>query len=284
MSGCCAVGMVFLLAGPVFGQAEDDAAARIEALKRENEALREQVEQLQQENARLREQLAPADQPAAAAPSQQRIDELEQQLAVEREKSEDLEVEKEQLEKLAGMTAKGELIESDIAQASVQYIESRDRTVVRSEPRPILLAKKAGFTEHYLGASYTFSGQQMTAPPDTLTIELFTSNNPTTRYGAFKNATLMIDGEPTDIAVTDYEVINSSKSPARGGRTGGARTETRDELITFDIDQDLLRRLARANLLVIELPNLTLPLGRDHIAMFEMMRTRMNMSDQSVAE
>jgi hypothetical protein len=259
--------------------------------------LQAQVEALQEENAKLRAQLEaepdaappdaapatdaePASQASASAapgPSEPELTEVQRELAAAREKAQRLEAEMVELEKLAGVSAKGELIETAASLFETTH-EATGATTVRAKPRRVISKNVAGFSAYYVGGSFTTpAGNQADAAalPDVYRLELYTQGNPDRWLKTVKGATLRLDGRDFDAPVADYEVLDELKSPPSAGRqrtTAGVLA--RDERLTISLTPDLAERLGRAQTLELILPKAELQLGREHIAMIEALRLR----------
>jgi len=243
---------LLLAALPAFGQ-DDPQAVIVE--------LRARIAELERENAALRERLGVAEQQA-------------QTLVRERE---DLTAEREQLEKLAGVTAKGEQVASAIALVDSRYLTEGDAagtTRVTFKPRRIETTGAGPFSvEHYLGVAYAFVGETMQEPPATVDLNIYTFSHPATAYASVREAEVIVDGEEAfTIPLASYEVLKARKSPAALKR----RDVRRDERLTFTLDADVLRRLATAQRVLVKLPGNELQLSREHVAMLAGARQRIS--------
>jgi len=256
------------------------------------ERLQAQVEALQEENAKLRAQLtarsghadpqADADaEPAtraAAEPADAELTEMRRELDAARDKAQRLEAEMVELEKLAGVSAKGALIETAASLFQTTHDKKAGTTTVRAKPKRVISTNVAGFSAYYVGGSFTSAaGTEAVAPvmPEAYRLELYTQANPDRWLKTVKHATLRIDGQDVEAPVTDYQVLDELKSPPSAGRqrtTGGVRS--RDERLSITLTPDLAKRLGRAQTLKLILPKAELQLGREHIAMIEALRLR----------
>lgn len=263
----------------------EELQRQIEALRAENERLRTKAETATDTEAEKPTDPAP-DQDEAAAdsdsdPTRQDIEalrqqnqELQRELEAARSSQQDLETEKQTLEKLAGVTAKGEQVESQAALFQTTYDPATDTTTVIAKPKIIPSDSSLGFTQHRLGGRFTHAGRTPTEPPPAITIELLTFANSNRAFKSARNVTFLADDEPVPAAVEAYELISRTRTPRTLKRTGSATAESRDERITFRLDADRAAAVGRASTLKLEVANVTYHLSREHTAMIEALRLR----------
>ncbi len=265
-----------LTAAPAQADQRDDLIAELNA----------KIAALQEENAELRARLAGetgAEQtPAPPSPASADLTMMQRELDAAREKTQRLEAEMVELEKLAGVSAKGELIESAISLFETTHDEQADTTTVRARPKRVISTNVAGFSEYRLGGSFTIPAPARQANPGdraslpgAYQLELYTYGNPNRWLKSAKSATLRIDGQDFDAPVAEYAVIDELKAPPSAGRTKTtAGVLARDERVAFTLSPELAERLGRAQTLALLLPKAEFELGREHIAMVEAMRIR----------
>jgi hypothetical protein len=221
-------------------------ADAVEALTNENRALRAQVEQLQRENAELRRKLGVAEV-----------------------QTEDLAAENRRLETLAGVTAKGERVES--AAALIRSESRGGQTVVATSPER--LDSVSGILEvpHSAWFEYAYAGDAMNERPQTVSLFITASGNSRPKYRTVRELSVTIDGEATRWPVADY----SATSRGSAASQVGARRHT--ETIRFDLDDATLRRLARARHVEASLANVQITLPAEVIATARAVRERIDM-------
>lgn len=255
----------------------DETAKRIAALEA-------RVEALQEQNAALRAQLQAIQRDAAAesqSPVSDEADDAGDAVALRRERdrartrARRLEAELTELEKLAGVTAKGELIDTAASLFETTYDEPADTTTVTARPRRAAHSNIAGASAYRVGGSFTVPGRGTGATPETYRLKLFTRANPNRWLKQVEAATLVFDGHAAQAPVIGYEVLDELKAPPGVGRprtAGGVRA--RDERIAFALSAELAERIGRAQSLKLVLPRGEIELSREHIAMIEALRRR----------
>lgn len=251
-------------------------------VSQENDRLRREVAELRAELEAERRGQRPTTEPVAAAEPttdggrealEVRIQEAEREI-------EDLKAERDQLELLAGVSSKGEAVESTIALISERYDAEADRTWVVAKPRSIRPTGLISPADHFLGAAFSYPGQPTIKPSSAsdLQMTIYTLSNPTAQYEGFRRVTLEIDGEPVDLPIDQYRLINESRTSRPTGRQSNASaapTIMRDERLDARVNDEVLRRAARAGRLRLLLPNgLKFDLGRDGVALFAAMQAR----------
>jgi len=204
------------------------------------------------------------------------VEALKDQLAKARAEIEDLTGEKRQLEQLAGVTAKGQAVDSKIALFHSAYDEDNDQTTVTSKPERIKEASVTTFGEFRFYTRYTYPGAEMTAPPAATELCLLAINYPTDRLKHTKTVQVIVDQETIELPVAGFKQLAKRKS-AGGSKSsvGGARSF--DLQLTFELDPDTLRRIGIARSMRLELPNLTLTLDEGQIATFAAVHKRVQM-------
>lgn len=216
-----------------------------------------------------------ADLEAEVARLRDENQKLREQLDVTETAKEDLTVERTRLEQLAGMTAKGELVESRIAQVRTTFDEAADLTSVVTVPEAIQGPGGLQWTEHRMSVRYAHPGRQPTAElPDTFHFDIFTIDNPDTRYRSLRSVTFIIDGESLELPVANYEILETRTRVTRV-RTGNRTTSTFREQLTVDFDRPTLHRLSRATEVQIMLFRTRFTLSRENIATFVAVRERL---------
>ncbi len=241
--------------------------ARVAALEAENKALREQLAAMKP---------AISDEPTAAdSKSEPAPLALEKELAQAKARVQSLESEKAELEQIAGVTSKGELLETQKTLIKSRYDEKADLTTVEGTPMPVASANTAGFVEHLVTAAFEFAGTELTEQPESFQLVLYTKANPNRRYRNFKAATLLIDGEAVQVPVVSYQTLDTlGGAKQTAGRSGVGKVEARDERLTLAIEPALAERIGAAHTLAVHFTGIDLKLGRDHIAMMEGVRRR----------
>jgi len=257
----------------------DNSAAAVEvlrkelvALRTENQALRERVRELEAASVDPPPNPSPTPTAGDGAGDTTAVTELEQDLAEARAKVELLETEKAELEKLAGVTAKGELVESARARISATYDEKADQTVVQAKALRADGPQILGFSGYAVGAGFTFPGQTIEAMPEAYQIYLYTKGNKDKRFRSADEVTLIVDGQSMVVPVADYEVLAKSGGTRPGAKSRSA--ESRDERLVITVDAATAARLGAASTLELHLPNFPFELRRDHIALIEGVRRR----------
>ena len=278
-----------LVAAPARADERDDRIAQLEA----------KVAALQKENAELRARLAgesadaPTPAPPSAAPAADLTD-MQRELEAAREKTQRLEAEMVELEKLAGVSAKGELIASAASLFEITHDEQANTTTVRAKPKRVVSTNVPGFSEYRLGGSFTApapgskggTAESISAAlPEAYQLELYTYGNPNRWLKTVKSGTLRIDGQDFEVPIADYTVIDELKAPPGIGRQSvGGGVQARDERLSLTLSPELAERLGRAQTLELILPKAEFELGREHIAMVEALRIRAQKLADGAAE
>ncbi|MCC6682169.1 MAG: hypothetical protein IT445_14805 [Phycisphaeraceae bacterium] len=250
----CFVWMVCLLAGgPVtLGQGDAQRVAELEA---QVTALRQKVADLEAENAELRRKLNLTEQ-----------------------QKQDLTVERTQLEKLAGVTSKGEAVETAAALIESSYDAQANRTQVYVKPRRIETSSPGPFEiEHHLSLAYQYPGEKMQQspppPPEEVRMMIDVFQHPVKSYSALKQVTFDVDGRELVVPVANYQVLKTYRS-APSLRRGSDR---QDERLTLSLDAATLRTLAAATQVTLKLPGNELIFEREHLAMVGAVQQRISM-------
>ncbi len=241
---------------PIFAQSAGDNDDRTKAILVENQRLRQELVEARTRIAALRQQLEAATR---------------QNTALAQDKS-DLQIEKTRLEQLAGMTSKGEAIQSAIARIKGTYDSSSDRTIVASSPLKPLSQTSNVNAEHHFTFEYEHAGQKLTGDPSAIRLILAAYFRPNTKYGAQKVVTLILDGERLGLPVSGYETIGTSRTPSPLG------TMTRyNERIAVALTPDQLRAIALASEASVEFAGNLMQMPREFAATAGAMRERIKL-------
>lgn len=249
---CCAALLLACFSTHALAQDTADEVAR---LKQENTELRAELERvksaydgLEAETARLRAELA--------------------QLKLS---NEDLSVQTRELTELAGLTPAGDRVESAASRFTTEYNDKTGQTTVRTGIEELKVTAGSA-ADHRLSLAYVFDGQQMQAPPDTVSlfIQAFYSGGV---YRDRESATFEIDGETVEVPIAGYDATARRVNVAAGKRT----IRKDDETLTFKIDQELLRKLARAIQVKITIGTVQLEPTRDQTALFRAIQRRIEL-------
>ncbi|MEM1209802.1 MAG: hypothetical protein AAGI54_11095 [Planctomycetota bacterium] len=260
----------------MMGCATSDSAAVTE----ENARLKQEVAELRAELEAERSGQPRAVEPVATAtPASDDRAALEARIQAAEREIEDLQAERDQLELLAGVSSKGEAVESSIALISERYDAKANRTWVTAKARPIRPDALISPADHFLGATFSYPGNPTPTPASAteLQLVLYTLGNPTPQYEGFRRVTLEIDGQPTELRIDRYRLINEERMSKPTGRRSNTTTPIvmRDERLDMLVDDETVRRIARASRLRMLLPNgLKFDLGRDGVALFAAMQAR----------
>ena len=207
---------------------------------------------LRAENVALRAQLA-ASEPAPAASA---------------ELAADLRLENRRLEQLAGLTAKGRLVESEDARFRSVHDPATGRTTVLSGRLPAESDAAIDLAGYAVAVGFTHPGEALSdadRPVAPLFLLVETARSAGSRLASTREAGL---GDAS-LPLLSYEVLREREPPAgrgRGrGRSGGAGTL--DERLSFGFPRDAARAFARSDGMDLRLPGLTLRLTRDHAAL-----------------
>lgn len=195
---------------------------------------------------------------------------LRAELAQLKRSNEDLEVQTRELTELAGLTPSGDRVESAASRFTTEYDNETGKTTVRSgiEELRVLVGSAA---DHRLSLAYSFDGRQMRSPPQTLSlfVQAFYSGGV---YRDQDTALFDIDGEVVEVPIADYHAATRRVSVA------AKRTIRKDdETMTIKIDQELLRKLARAFQLKITVGKVQLEPTRDQTAIFRAIQRRIEL-------
>ena len=209
---------------------------------------------LRAENAGLRTQLAALD---PAPPTE--------------ELATDLAIENRRLERLAGVTAKGELVETADARFRAAHDPTSGRTTVVGPRVPAESTATIDLTRYAVAVGFTHPGEELAAadrPIREFLLLLETAGNASARLAAADAAELVADGERFRLPLGSYEVLRERSARGPGGRSGrSAGAGARDERLLFTLDRAAARALARSAAAELRLPGLTLPLTREHAAL-----------------
>lgn len=223
--------------------------------------LEAQVRQLQAENQRLRERL---DSTEAA-----RVD---------------LESDRARLERLAGVTAGGEQVESRLARIQAAYDDAADRTTVSSAAERIEGPGGLQWAEHRIALSYSFPGRTLTPEhlPGQITLEILALANTDDRYKLLRNVTLVVDGESFDLPVARYRTVRTQPRRTSARMTSPAKSAALyDQQVTLMLDRDLFNRMGDAQEASIILFSTRFTLSRENLATFVALRERLALSAQA---
>jgi len=230
--------LITLLAVPAFAE---EPAAEIERLRRENAALRARVAELEAKIQRLEN------------------------------RGQDLEAEKQQLEQLAGVTTSGQKIESKRALIQSEFNDQSGRTVVRSKPEKLTITHGSR-DDHYFSLAYSYPGQTPETEPEHVTVFIQSIMSGGV-YGPDTALELTLDdGEAMTIPASDYDRVSKQ---TRIGQKAGSRTD--NETLTYKLNWQQLRRLARAVEAGGKIGNTRFELTGDQLATFKAVRERVNL-------
>lgn len=175
---------------------------------------------------------------------------------------EDLVAEKQQLEKLAGVTTEGDRVESMDAVIQTRYNAQANRTSALSKPRRIETGAALFGVPHYLAFAFDHPGQMPAEPVESVRLLIYTKGNSNKRYGNADSVDVEIDGETIDLPVTGYEILKTKRP---GASVAGTRSY--DEKITIAVDAATLDRIAQADRVELMLNETRVPWNRDTIAL-----------------
>ncbi len=245
---CCLI--VLLFASASFAQTTDDVAA----LQKQNAELRAELERVKSAYDELEAEMA----------------KLQAELAKLQVTKEDLEVEKKELTELAGLTPSGDRVEVAASRFTSKYDESTGKTVVRTGTELLHVVKGSG-ADHQFSLAYMYDGKQMQEKPKIIKLFIQSRFSGGVYRGA-KTATFDIDGETIEVPIADY------KATTRTTRIANKHSMRKDdESLTFDLDPDLFRRLARAIQVKITINGVELEPTRDQTALFRAIRKRIEL-------
>ena len=219
--------------------------------------MRQELERVRAENAALK----------------QRIAELEAKLKRLTHANEDLEVEKQTLTALAGMTAKGDAVASENARFKATYDAEQETTRVDTQPLPLKLTQ--GKTRnHWVSVQYTYPGEDAPASTQQAGVAWIVQTRFSGGiYEKMSEVTFDIDGEAATAPVRDY-----SRSQQRRTTAGKRGTALHDEIFFVDISPELLRRLARAQVVTGKMENVRFELSREQVATFLAVKQRLELA------
>lgn len=272
------------LAAPVFADGGDIPPATEQAspdLAAEVARLKQRIAELEAENARLKQQAAaPATAPAPKTDAKvseenarlaEENAQLKRQLDLTATQRQDLVVENKRLEELAGLTAKGEKVESAAALIKSRYVPEEGKTVVTSVPERLTMEAGIFDVPHVTWFEYAFSGEEMTAKPETVSFYLVAAGNTRQKYKHADSVRLTIDGESITLPVADYAVTTETKGASRVGQ------KRFNESLRVDLSSDTLRKLARSRQATAELPSATIAFPAEVLATAKAMRERIEL-------
>lgn len=270
------VSLPFVLALPLFVSADEGPApvdpppaaapaadGNAAALRDENAQLKRRIAELEAEVANLRQRLGE---------EQTQREQLATQARRLQTEHEDLSAENKRLEELAGMTAKGEKVESAAALIRSRYVPEDNQTVVTTAPER--LEHDAGVFEiaHVLFYEYRYDGQSMSQRPQTVTGTIRAIANQRKKYKDVQQLTFTLDGETLAVPVTVYEITNV-EAPA----ASRAKQKRFDELVRFELDDAALRRIAQARTGSIQIGPTRLGIPAEVLATAKAVRARIEM-------
>ena len=231
----------------------------------ETEAPQPTITELQAEIARLKARLAEVE--AENARLKGEVVDLETT-------QEDLVVEKQQLEKLAGVTTSGERVASMDAVIQTRYNELTDRTSALTRPRRVDIGAVLFEVPHYLAFAYDHPGQTPTEPLAHVRLLIYTQANNNQRYGLVDTASLTIDDETVELPVTDYKILKTNRM---GASVAGA--ESYNEKVTIEVDAATLDRLANASQVRMKLNATKFAWDQDTIALAGAVAARLQLEN-----
>ncbi|BAM03374.1 hypothetical protein [Phycisphaera mikurensis] len=217
---------------------------------------RAEVAALRAENAALRERLeASATPPPAPSP----------------ELREDLATENRRLEALAGLPAKGELVDREQGRFRSVFDPASGRTTVLSARIAAASGALLGFSRYAVAVGFTHPGEALAAedrPVDPLVLVLETLGSRSSRLAGAETAGLVVDGEAFVLPLEGYTLLSDrSLSDPRIRTQNAARPPKLDERLVFLLPREAARALGRSRGGELRLPGLTLGLTREHAAL-----------------
>ena len=223
---------------------------------------------LQKQNAELRAELDRVK--SAYDELEAETAKLQAELAKLRMVKEDLEVEKKELTELAGLTPTGDRVEAAASRFTSEYDEATGKTTVRTGTEKLHVAKGSA-VDHQLSLAYSYDGQEMKQRPQTI-LMFIQARFSGGVYRSKDTATFDIDGEKIEVPIANYEAV------ARRTRVANKHTLRKDdETLTFEVDQDLFRKLARAIQVKISIGKVDLEPTRDQTALFRAIQKRIEL-------
>lgn len=228
----------------------------------------DELAQLKQQNAELSAEL---DRVKLAYDQLEAVtDKLHRELAKLKMNNEDLEVEKRELTELAGLTPSGDRVESAASRFTTEYDDATGQTTVRTGVEELSVAKGSA-ADHRLSLAYSYDGHEMQTPPETIALFIQTKFS----GGVYRNqetAIFDIDGEAVEVPIADYDAV------ARRIRIANKHSKRKDdETLTFKLDRELLRKLARAIQVKITVGPVHLEPTRDQTALFRAIQKRIEL-------
>jgi hypothetical protein len=235
-------------------EAIDGSADELARVKQENTELRGELERVKSAYDRLEAETG----------------KLRAELAGLRINNEDLAVQTRELTELAGLTPSGDRVESAASRFTSTFDPETGRTLVRTGIEELRVTRGSA-ADHRLSLAYFYEGEEMSSPPAIVKMFIQAKFSGGV-YREQESATLDIDGETVEIPITDYDSVT------RNIRVAGKRTMRKDdEALTFEIDAELLRRLARAIQVKITVGKVHLEPTRDQTALFRAVRKRIEL-------
>ncbi|MEZ6193287.1 MAG: hypothetical protein R3C45_18600 [Phycisphaerales bacterium] len=248
----CAALLVACFCAHAIAQDTADEAAK---LKQQNTELRAELERVKSAYDALEAETA----------------KLRAELAQTKRSNEDLEVQTRELTELAGLTPSGDRVESAASRFTTGFNDETGQTTVRTgiEELKVIIGSAA---DHRLSLAYVYDGQEMQSPPDTVSlfIQAFYSGGV---YRDQATAVFDIDGETVEVPIAEYDVAARRVNVAAGKRS----IRKDDETLTFKLDEELLRKLARAIQVKITVGTVQLEMTRDQTALFRAIQRRIEL-------
>jgi TolA-binding protein len=288
--------VMVLAAGVAFADDPQQQPPTLNELSKEHDRLREENARLRDENARLREAHQQMTEQIAQMEARMReqrgvaVDQTQEQLSLRDENTalrarlevvesarQDLESERTRLEQLAGMTTKGELVESKVALIRTTYDADADRTTIASTPERIDGPGGLATVEHRMSLACSYPGKQP-GPAAAFHFDILTRANVDDRYKNLRSVELVIDGQTHTVPVAAYEVLASTSRQTSTRPGGSARTARAfDERLRLELDRAAVNRISNAADVRVVLYRTTYTLTRENIATFVALRERLDL-------